>query len=344
MGLYHESGYCNIPWIMAQGATFNFIIGGRGTGKTYGALKYIVENKITFMLMRRTQAQTDFINRPEFSPFKALQMDNIANNIGVESISKYNAAFYRQVQDVDEKWKCEGAPLGYTCALSTISNMRGFDVSDVALLLYDEFIPEQHQRPLKNEGAAFANAYETMNRNRELQGKQPLRVLCLANANDLANPLFDFFGIIGKVEKMARKGQEWMLDPKRGISVAMLQDSPISKRKAKSALYSAVDNSDFTDMALQNIFAQEDAEMVQSKDIRQYAPLVSIGKITIYRHKSNGTYYVSRHSCGTVPTYAGTETDKRRAIIEYPYINTAYIRKRILFEDRQSLIYFREIF
>lgn len=343
MGLYLENGYCNIPWIMSQGATFNFIIGGRGTGKTYGALQYIINNKIIFMLMRRTQAQTDFINKPEFSPFKALQMDNAGLHIGVDSISKYNAAYYNMVQD-GESWKNTGAPLGYTCALSTISNMRGFDVSDVTLLLYDEFIPEQHQRPLKNEGAAFANAYETMNRNRELQGKQPLRVLCLANANDLANPLFEFFGIISKVERMARRGQEWMLDNKRGISVAMLQDSPISKRKAQSALYSAVDNAEFTGMALRNIFAQEDVELVQSKDIRQYVPVVTMGKITVYKHKSDSAYYICRHPSGTVPIYADTEADRRRAMLEYPYINTAYIRKRVLFEDRQSLIYFHEIF
>jgi hypothetical protein len=41
-------------------------------------------------------------------------------------------------------------PIGYTCALSTLSNMRGFDASDIQLLICDEFIPEKHERLLKN--------------------------------------------------------------------------------------------------------------------------------------------------------------------------------------------------
>ena len=45
-------------------------------------------------------------------------------------------------------------------ALSTVSNLRGFDMSDCTLLIYDEFIPEPHERPLKNEAAALFNAYE----------------------------------------------------------------------------------------------------------------------------------------------------------------------------------------
>lgn len=342
MSLYQENGYVNIPWILAQGAIFNFVIGGRGTGKTFGALDYVERTGAVFMLMRRTQAQTDFINRPEFSPFKSIMLANPDIHIGSESISKYNAAFYRQTPSEDG-WKCSGAPIGYTCALSTISNLRGFDASDTELLIYDEFIPEQHQRPLKNEGAAFANAYETINRNRELQGREPLKVLCLANANDLANPLFEFFGIISKVERMARREQEWMLDSKRGISVAMLQDSPISKRKAESALYTAVDNEEFKGMALDNIFAQEDVELVQSQDIRQYSPLATLGKITVYVHKATGAYYISRHRSGSVPQYGDTDAEHRRARAAYAYLWTAYLRKQMLFEDRQSLIYFREI-
>ena len=42
MGLYLPNGYVDIRWILAQGLPFNFLVGGRGTGKTYGALKVVV--------------------------------------------------------------------------------------------------------------------------------------------------------------------------------------------------------------------------------------------------------------------------------------------------------------
>lgn len=56
MSIYLDNGYVDIEKIVNYNLPFNFIVGGRGTGKTYGALKYAYEYNIRFMLMRRTQA------------------------------------------------------------------------------------------------------------------------------------------------------------------------------------------------------------------------------------------------------------------------------------------------
>ena len=168
MSIYLDNGYLDIEKILNYKVPFNFIVGGRGTGKTYGALKTAYLNEIRFILMRRTQAQCDLINKPEFNPYKTICAD-LSLDISVKPISKYNAKIYENIGEDAEK------TLGYTCALSTISSLRGFDASDCILLVYDEFIPEKHERALKHEGAAFLNAYETINRNRELQGRDPCR-------------------------------------------------------------------------------------------------------------------------------------------------------------------------
>ena len=89
MGIYLQNGYLNIKQILSYGLPFNFVVGGRGTGKTYGTLKTAYEEHMRFILMRRTQAQCDLINKPEFNPFKALNND-IGSNALVKSISKYN--------------------------------------------------------------------------------------------------------------------------------------------------------------------------------------------------------------------------------------------------------------
>ena len=57
MSIYLKSGYLDVEKILSYKLPFNFIIGGRGTGKTYGALKTAYINDIRFMLMRRTQAR-----------------------------------------------------------------------------------------------------------------------------------------------------------------------------------------------------------------------------------------------------------------------------------------------
>ena len=90
MSIYLKNGYVDIERILNYRIPFNFLIGGRGTGKTYGALKFAYENDIRFMLMRRTQAQCDLINKPEFNPYKVIATD-LNRDIRVKSISKYNA-------------------------------------------------------------------------------------------------------------------------------------------------------------------------------------------------------------------------------------------------------------
>ena len=46
MSLYENSGYLSIPAVLGYGQKFNYIWGGRGTGKTYGGLKYCIENNL----------------------------------------------------------------------------------------------------------------------------------------------------------------------------------------------------------------------------------------------------------------------------------------------------------
>ena len=304
---------------------FTFIVGGRGTGKTYGALKHVYDNNIRFMLMRRTQAQCDLINKPEFNPFKALCHDQELD-ISVKSISKYNSILLEESED-------DFKVLGYTCALSTIANMRGFDASDVSLLIYDEFIPERHERQLKNEGSAFLNAYETINRNRELKGEKPLQVLCLANAFNLANAIFLELGLVGITEKMNLKGNDFYLNKDRGILIALLNNSQISEQKKETALYKIAGGS-YTEMALANDFVYNDTSDVASRSLSEYRLMCSVGEIHIYRHKSNREYFISEHLTGTADSFKSDEVGLKRYQKKYGIrLYNSYMRGNIKFES-----------
>lgn len=325
MNIYHDNGYVNIGKILSYEMPFTFIVGGRGTGKTYGALKYVYESDVRFMLMRRTQAQTDLINKPEFNPFKALSSD-LDLNISVKTISKYNSVI---LETDDEEFKT----LGYTCALSTIANMRGFDASDVKILLYDEFIPERHERIMKNEGAAFLNAYETINRNRELKNEKPLQVLGMANAFNMANPIFLELGLVGICEKMILKGNETYINKDKGIFIVLLNKSNISKKKAETALYK-ISNGSYADMALNNDFAYNDASDVNSKALKEYKIICTVGEISIYKHKSERRYYISEHRTGSSDIFKSDEVGLLRYRKKYGIrLYSAYMRGSIEFES-----------
>ena len=326
MKIYDESGYVNVRGILDEGYPFNFLIGGRGTGKTYTSLKVAKEDGRKFMLMRRTQTQADLISKPEFSVFKPLNAD-LGWNVMVKSISKYNSMFYEPFGEEGE------TQIGYTCALSTISNMRGFDASDIQLLIYDEFIPEKHERLLKNEADALFNAYETMNRNRELKGAAPIQMVCLANANDITNPVFENLKLIRIADKMQKGNNDRWTDERRGIQLIMLHRSPISRKKANTVLYSLTEGSDFSNMALDNDF-NVDRLHVKPRPLSEYTPVCSIGELCIYRHKSELRLYASTHLSGVFNTrFTLSDTDRLHYQRMYRSHWDMYIGRKIDFED-----------
>ena len=345
MELYSPNGYVDVRKILSLDLPFTIIVGGRATGKTYTTLKTVIEDNIIFMYMRRLQAQTDLINKPEFSPFKVLNTD-LHWHIGTVSITKYNAGFYNfRLNEEQDKMEAYGKPLGYTGALSTFSNLRGFDASDVELLIYDEFIHEKHEREINSEGEAFLNCYETMNRNRELKGQKPLQALLLANSTNLANPIFITLGLVKIAQKMKANHNPYYINKKRGIGLFMLDESPISRQKQDTALYRLTKNTDFSRMALGNEFATEEVGRVGSQQLNHYKPLVRVGELTIYEHKSENLYYCSTHNSGSPEVFGSGEAELKRFRRKYYYLwQREYMDNNIIFEEYVCQILFEQYF
>ena len=343
MSIYLENGYIDFDKVLSYPVPFHFMVGGRGTGKTYGALKYMVEHDIKFVFMRRTQTQLDVIRKEEYQPFKKLNTD-MAWDIHPITLTKYSSGLYHCERDKNGKWQPkEGSdPVGLMLALSTISNVRGFDATDRDVLIYDEFIPERHERPIKDEANAFFNAIETIQRNRELEGKDPLKVLCLANANELANPLFINLKLVKKSMALMRKGIEFDLDRSRECALYILRESKISEAKRDTALYKLTRGTTFEAMALDNNFEDMVGVKVSSKNLKEYRPIVCIGEICIYKHKSERRYYVSMHKMGAPEEYSISEADVMRFRHKYVYLLDAYLYDNIDFEEYACETLFRK--
>lgn len=343
MSIYLDNGYINFEKVLSYPVPYHFMIGGRGTGKTYGALKYMVEHNIKFVFMRRTQTQLDVIRKEEYQPFKKLNSD-LGWDIHPITLTKYSSGLYHCERDKNGKWQPkEGAEaVGLMLALSTISNVRGFDATDRDVLIYDEFIPERHERPIKEEANAFFNAIETIQRNRELEGKEPLKVLCLANANELANPLFINLKLVKKSMALLRKGIEFDLDRNRECALYILRESKISEAKRDTALYKLTKGTSFEAMSIDNNFEDMVGVKVASKNLKEYRPIVAIGEICIYKHKSVNRYYVSMHKMGAFEEYSISEADVMRFRHKYVYLLDAYLYDNIDFEEYACETLFRK--
>lgn len=326
MNIFKEDGYLDFEQITKQ-ATFIFMVLARGTGKTFGALKWAIDGGHNFIYMRRTQTQLDMIKTPMLNPFMALERaPGSSLSFALKSVSKgVTGIFIRKGDELEKR--------GYLMALSTISNVRGFDASDCDVLIYDEFVGEKHEKPIRNEGMAFLNAIETVGRNRELEGRPPLKVICLANSNDLANPIFMELGLVKYAERILKKGTEYAIIPERDICLIISNRSPISEKKATTSLYRMAGDSAFSQMAISNEFSLEFTDQVRSLSLRGYVPLVAVGEIVVYQHKSELLYYVTDHMSGHPERYGNSEVDIKRFADHYYYLKIAYLNRHIFFES-----------
>ena len=314
-----------MPRLFASRLPFIFVVGGRGTGKTYGALEYVRKQALDgkkFIYMRRTQDQVDKISQDDFSPFKSI--DDMTGTI--TTVQKMAGKTFSFIDAPSDK------TLGYCFALSTFAKMRGFDASDVATLVFDEFIPEKHERPIKNEAEAFFNAVETINRNRELTGGEPLQCVLLSNANNMGNPLFLELGLVSRATKMLSKGVDTYRDEKRGLMLVIIQNSPISEAKKQTALYKLTAGSSFQKMAIDNDF-DEQCSNLRHAPLKELRPLVGVGEITIYTHKSENWLYVSTHRTGSPTTFGSSIAELNRFRLQYMWVWEAYMMRRVYFEE-----------
>lgn len=284
---YTPDGWINAAAVMDDPATFCVCVGGRGIGKTFGILKETLERGMKFIYLRRTQAQIDTIKLKELNPFKAVN-DVTGSDIVSGSLGKYMGGFWHSTED----GKPSGNPIGLAVALSTVSNIRGMSAEDYDIVIFDEFIPEHHERPIRAEDTAFLNCMETFNRNREFQNRPPLKVVMLSNSNDLDSPILSAIGALRPLDEMIRKRQNYRTIAGGAVAIYRFLDSPITDKKRNTVLYQVSNSEDFSGMALDNEFSRANYENVCRCDMRQFQPLVSIGGLTVYEHKSERLYYV----------------------------------------------------
>lgn len=339
MKLYDSNGYANMPAIMEAETPFVLCIGGRGTGKTYGAIKYLLERGITFIYLRRTSAQMELVSKDEFSPIVKIAGD-LGMQLTCSALGKYASGVYK----VDEEGKPIGNAIAMNMALSTIASCRSYDASSVSVILFDECISELHEKRMKAEDLAILNMYESVNRNREMQGQPPVKLVCLANANNLEAPVLQALNCVRTLDVMRKKGQTQRVDKALGLTIILLNDSPISAEKRHTALYRlTLGQGDFNDMALENAFSKDNYTDLGVRPLNEYMPVAAIGKICLYRHKTTYHWYVSETISGKPKVFENTLTDRQRFRLYCIKSWQDYFDKRLTFENVSAKVFYKAV-
>lgn len=168
--------YWEYDTTLSHNCLFNFVIGDRGAGKTYGAKKRAILNfkkkGKEFIYLRRYKS--------EFEDLATFFTDLIVNDeFPEDKLEVKGKMFY--INDV---------LFGYAIALSTSVKKKSTAFPNVDLIIFDEFIIEKSVlHYLRNEVKTFQDFYVTVSRYR------PVKVLFLANAITMQNPYFIHYDI-----------------------------------------------------------------------------------------------------------------------------------------------------
>ena len=335
--LYTKDGFLNVSWIDKEAARINaafiVILGTRQIGKTYGTLKLMLDDNRNFILMRRTQTETDFISNGTLNPFLALGRTDI-------KVKKEN----QYIGKIQAETETGYAPIGVTLSLTCVSKIRGFSGASFTDLVYDEFIPESHINKIRNEGDAFLNAVVTISGNREIEGKPPLRCWLLANSNNIGSPILKALNITDKVESMDKSGQELSILPERGIIIVLAKASELAGKRKKTSLMKAINKeTEFSKMAFDNEFSYNDAENVARKDLKQFQLLASVtGVLSIWKSKNNDTLYISSYRKSNFE-FSNTDRGHKQLLTAIPFLKVSYTFNVMYFESLAIKEQFKEI-
>lgn len=310
------------------------VVGGRSTGKTYGALKDCYLQNRKFVFVKRTNKDIDLLcagsgqigtKKNEYgldlSPFKSINRD-LGSNVKAFKIKEGLGGFWKCEAGEDGSEQPDGDPIGIMVSLNSVSKFAGFDMSDCDWMIFDEFIPRSWEKVNRREGDQVMDLYKTIARDREHRGKGPLKLICLANAVTVSNSVTNILEISDIMAQMELTGQECTYLKERGILLHKLKSSAEFEAKEKdSMLYKAMQGTAWAEMAFNNSFAYNDFSNVKRIPLKGFKPVCSFQykHNTMYVYQRDGKYVVnsSRFQDKSKPFYdLNRENDQKRFFYE----------------------------
>ena len=332
MKIYNEQGYLYVDDIAKHNSWLKVLIGARQIGKTYNVLKYHLDNNIPFIFLRRTTEELNLIGgSAELNPFKPFEPEY--------KIGLFKTGKYWTVNHYTEEGKSEA--VGLALSLAQIAHIRGFNGSNYASIIYDEFIPEKSVVTRKTEGDALLNAYTTINGNRELNGAPPCTLWLLANSNNINSPVLEAFELTDDVIKARAKGIEIYYD-EGAIIVQPRSRAVLDKRKDTALMKRVNKKSTFYGMAIENDFSYDRSPLVQNLSIKHMTPLFSYGGFLYAWENDTGVYICRAYHNKDAYTSDSWSVEKMRS--NYLWLIRYYAEGLVLFSDLHMITMFKQVF
>lgn len=267
--------YYSVDTALSKNRLFNFIVGPRGVGKTYGAKKRVIKNFLKdgsqFVYIRRYDTE---LKKAEMQKF----FDDVCEEFPECGFYAGNGVF--RINDMIAGWYM---PLSKSQLFKSVPFPR------VTLIIFDEFIIDVGTyRYLPNEVTTFLEAYSTISRDRDVP------VLFLSNAITFTNPYFLYFDL--KLEK----GQTVKLLP--DICLEMVENKEYEEHMANTRFGRLTAGTAYNKYAFQNSFLRDNDTFIESipSNARYVCTLVIDGeKLGVHYETLNDMYYIAEKIDGS---------------------------------------------
>lgn len=235
--------YYSYSRILSYNAFLNFLLGERGVGKTYGAVKFVTKEFIKkghqFVYLRRYKSDLK------------------------KSVPTFFDSLITNQEFPDNKLESKGSNLyidgnlaGYALTLSTAQDLKSANFDKVKYIIFDEFIIDQGQKKyyLSNEVEVFLNLLESIARTRDI------RVFLLGNAGNLiTNPYFLYFGLTVPTQSDIRTYKNGL------ILLQYMKNDEYREMKKKTKLGQLVAGTNYEKYAIENQDTKINSSFIEKK-------------------------------------------------------------------------------
>ena len=281
-------------WLMA------FVIGERGTGKSFGAkvmaLKRFLKTGEQFIYIRRYKTELDTA--------LATFWDDLQSNGYFEDLElkvKKNKTL--------SEFRCNGKVCGYAVPLSTSNILKSTAFPNVSLIIFDEFMLDVGgtYRYLRFEATMMLDIIETVGRLRDI------RTLFLGNATSIyGNPYFAYFDL------SLPYNSEFKTFKNGAIVVNYIRNLKYREAKKKSRFGALIASTDYGRYAIDNESLRDNMSFVSKRppDATFYGMLVVNGiGVGIWSSRSGFIYLSEKYDPNTVHKFACDFDDHTEATI-----------------------------
>lgn len=276
------SMYWSAHDILTRNAMFNFVLGGRGCGKTFDSkvrrIRHFIKTGNTFIYMRRYM--TEFEDKQDF--FKEVVDYFPQWEFKVDGMRGY-MRHSTPDDEPDEKWRV----VVYFVTLSTHITKKSVSYQDVDWIVFDEFIIDvRYLSYLPNEVKDFQDFYNTVDR-----WNDRVRVMFLANAVSIVNPYFLAYNI------SPRRGQRFTKAKSGYICVEMVQSEKFKRYVDSTKFGQMIKETTYYDYAVGNHFFDDTDTFIKKKPECAkfvFAVIFDGETYAVWCDYLQGEYYVNR--------------------------------------------------